>query len=91
MGAATDYWPTPTARDSKPRGPSEMNRRSPGLSALAFYPTPRTSRTGDADNHGKMPQEFRSGMLNPRWVEWLIGLPIRWARLEPSETESYRR
>ena len=29
------------------------------------------------------------GQLNPRWVEWLMGLPIGWTALEPLATESY--
>jgi len=26
------------------------------------------------------------GMLNPTWVEWLMGFPIGWTDLEDSET-----
>ena len=28
------------------------------------------------------------GQLNPTWVEWLMGFPIGWTDLEPSETPS---
>ena len=27
------------------------------------------------------------GQLNPTWVEWLMGFPIGWTDLEPSETQ----
>lgn len=30
------------------------------------------------------------GMLNPRWVEWLMGLPIGWLSLEPLAMGSYQ-
>ena len=29
-----------------------------------------------------------NGPLNPAWVEWLMGFPIGWTDLEPSETQS---
>ena len=31
------------------------------------------------------------GQLNPRWVEWLMGLPIGWVSLELLATESYQQ
>lgn len=31
------------------------------------------------------PEEL-NGALNPDWVEWLMGFPIGWTALEPSET-----
>jgi len=27
-----------------------------------------------------------SGQLSPTWVEWLMGFPLGWTDLEPSET-----
>ena len=30
----------------------------------------------------------RAGALNPTWVEWLMGFPIGWTALRPSETPS---
>ncbi len=82
-------FPTPTTRDTESRGPAEANGNSPGLSFKVQYPTPRANKWGPPDSHGKVPEEFRGGMLNPRWVEWLMGIPIGWTRLEPLETESY--
>ena len=31
------------------------------------------------------------GSLNPTWVEWLMGFPLGWTALEPSETPSSRK
>jgi hypothetical protein len=32
-----------------------------------------------------------NGGLNPTWVEWLMGFPLEWTVLEPSETPSSRK
>lgn len=32
-----------------------------------------------------------TGKLNPTWVEWLMGFPLGWTDLEPSETQSSRK
>ena len=88
--AETDSWPTPAARDAKDSGrePSQWERHTPGLSIQVQpdWPTP-----GGADSHGQMPEEFRGGRLNPRWVEWLMGIPIGWTSSEPLATGSYRQ
>jgi hypothetical protein len=66
-------YPTPTARLGTPRGPQAKR-----------YTDPR--RSNDLDDavahHGD------SGQLNPTWVEWLMGFPLGWTDLEPSETPS---
>ena len=31
-------------------------------------------------------RETVSGQLNPQWVEWLMGFPVGWTELNPSET-----
>lgn len=30
---------------------------------------------------------FDNGFVNPEWIEWLMGLPIGWTELKPSETQ----
>lgn len=37
------------------------------------------------------PQKPAGGALNPPWVEWLMGFPIGWTGLKPSETPSSRK
>lgn len=72
-GTLTDamrMWPTPTAR-AAPDCASERDRNSPSLSAIASHHAPTTT-TGGSD--GKV--------LNPRFVEALMGLPNGW--LTPS-------
>ena len=55
-------------------------------------PTPTVQ---DAENNGGPSQANRNtpplnsgagGSLNPNWVEWLMGYPVGWTDLEPSET-----
>ncbi|NBO26689.1 MAG: hypothetical protein EBU96_07875 [Actinobacteria bacterium] len=36
-------------------------------------------------------KDGQSGSLNPEFVEWLMGYPIGWTALSPSEMQSYRK
>jgi hypothetical protein len=72
---AVRMWPTPNARDYK---------GSPGQGSR------------DAGGHqSSLPASVKasegSGSLNPTWVEWLMGFPLGWTALEPSETPSSRK
>jgi hypothetical protein len=51
---------------------------------------PRT-HTPRKVHHGRQLANEVGGLLNPTWVEWLMGFPIGWTDLEPSETRSSRR
>ena len=85
-------YPTPQSRDYRTGERERAERPQRNLNdVVAMWPTPRASRTGGADSHGVLPPEFRGGKLNPRWVEWLMGVPIGWLALEPLEMESYRQ
>lgn len=95
-GLATfvSLFPTPTATNTKAvhmRGSDKGKARE----ARSYLPTPTCN---DAKNSTLPPsQEKRDGMagylmrsgessggqLNPDWVEWLMGWPIGWTRLEP--------
>ena len=68
------YWPTPMARDWKERG------TSPGVQA-------RKSPCLPAAVQIAAPQA--GGLLNPRWVEWLMGWPIGWTSCEPLEMAKF--
>lgn len=69
--------------------------------AVVMWPTPRADSamaatiTEDADPNRypnletvlkKRNPSVVGGHLNPTWVEWLMGFPIGWTDLEPSET-----
>jgi DNA (cytosine-5)-methyltransferase 1 len=97
-------WPTPHgfSPDGLSNGPSgnelgrAVNRR--------MIPTPKlpsgggqTLRTTPGGGIRKLEdwvsadQGQNTGSLNPMWVEWLMGCPLGWTVLEPSETPLSRR
>ena len=76
LPAAFDTWPTPVAspnenRDTKRRPSQAAGKRGKTLAAEAN----ESIRPGGGVGH-----------LNPTWVEWLMGFPLGWTVLAPSET-----
>jgi hypothetical protein len=68
-------WPTPTARDWKD-GRKPYERKKNGEATQ--------------DTLGRVlaaSGETANGLLNPTWVEWLMGFPIEWTALNHSETQ----
>ena len=79
----SDYirmWPTPQARDAQGR-----STPMPDLAANRYAQGKRCLE--DAVSLAGSP----GGMLNPTWVEWLMGFPLGWTDLEASETPSSPR
>ena len=68
-------WPTPAARDYKDFGPNVDYQKVAAKSKLAGVVM---------INQQDYPAQ-QSGSLNPDWVEWLMGVPIGWTDLPPSE------
>lgn len=64
---SSESWPTPTANEDAAGTP---NGKMQGM--LGNHPYVR----------GETPEEWKQGSLNPDWVEWLMGWPIGWTRLE---------
>lgn len=100
--AEAGLWPTPSASLGKHGGlvtPSKAREGGTLIEALSArtWPTPTVQ---DSANNGGPSQHLRNslplnaavgGALNPPWVEWLMGFPIGWTALEPSETPSSPR
>lgn len=95
--AARTAWPTPTVRLAKNGDcPSERERKTPNLNAaVRMFPTPTTQ---DAANNGGPSQSERNtpplnaivgGLLNPDWVEWLMGWPVGWTDTTRDDVESH--
>ena len=100
-GAGLPLWPTPTAMDA--RGLDRNLRkdatgeRSILLSQkVAMFPTP-TARDYKSPDLNQESERFSQktelnsavgGLLNPTWVEWLMGFPLGWTDLSASETPS---
>jgi DNA (cytosine-5)-methyltransferase 1 len=73
-------FPTPTVDDSKNNGnKSQFNRKSNGKPRALNLNAEVVARDKDL-NPG-------DGVLNPNWVEWLMGFPIGWTDLKDSETQ----
>ena len=77
VGQVRGMFPTPRARDG--------NCGPPG--------SPSSIHNAEGDYLDGVVQETsqESGRLNPEWVEWLMGFPIGWTALEPSETQLSHR
>jgi hypothetical protein len=89
--AREELWPTPNAADGKGGriSPDETilsGRRPSGAKAQR---TLREAVRRDDLAGGSPPP--KAGALNPTWVEWLMGFPLGWTALRPSETPSSRR
>jgi len=86
--------------------PSELARKSPGLGAQVKWATPNASDGRKWSNQSLeqrkakglkvrlttqvSPQGGSGGLLNPTWVEWLMGWPIGWTALQPLEMAKFR-
>jgi len=96
LPAAAMYWPTPTARDyrSGSRSVEGWQKRladSRGWQlndVVARFPTPTANRRSGLQSHGV---NVILGLLNPMWVEWLMGFPAGWTALSSSATASSRK
>ena len=75
LPAAVNMFPTPTASDADKWSHQSMAYRIEKRQQVRL-PT-YVSPEGGA-----------GGSLNPNWVEWLMGYPVGWTDLEPSETQS---
>jgi len=78
--ARAESWPTPNSRDWKDSGAKQGARKSPNLGTAVH-------RAGDEPESPAR----TGGQLNPTFVEWLMGFPLGWTVLEPSEIPSSRR
>ncbi len=101
-GSESLSWPTPRTSDTNGaglHGDGGMDLRT----AVTMWPTPTAncidmdtmerSRTAGyvrkAMKEAGQPYQTKvSGVLNPTWVEWLMGFPLGWTALEPSEMPS---
>ena len=64
--------------------PTRSDYRSPNLN-----PSKSGQKIEPASGHA-LPAKV-GGLLNPTWVEWLMGWPIGWTELKPLETDKYRQ
>ena len=93
LSSAVKMWPTPTSRDYKD-GSAAACRNVPvnGLLGRAVHQdrllTTPTASDAVGTHGGGNSRSLRTdagGQLNPTWVEWLMGFPIGFTELNPSE------
>lgn len=100
-GSAFGLWPTPTASLGTkggritPRKGREGGTLIEAVSARSFAtPTARDWRSGKAsqatmERNSRPLSEQVGGLLNPTWVEWLMGWPLGWTALQPLEMDKF--
>jgi hypothetical protein len=90
-------WPTPTVCGNYNRkGLSETS--GDGLAtAVSKWPTPTAHNAKETDapsEHSRNTPTFAAqagGILNPTWVEWLMGWPLGWTDLKPLEMDKFQQ
>jgi len=97
------FWPTPQASDNRPRATQKSTARRIQMgkqisleASVRMFPTP----TAHNYKEGAYPAEGRrntptlawiaGGVLNPMWVEWLMGWPMGLTDLKPLETARFQ-
>ena len=85
--AAVRQWPTPISRDVKSGAVSNetLMRNSRPLSEVAIY----SLQAPPSEIDGQKSPKTCNPQLNPRFVEWLMGMPHGWTDCEHLETESF--
>lgn len=93
-------WPTPRANDSQKRGDFDVLNPRNGLpAAVRRVPTPSAHDGKGSSKPGQRRRQLTDpamgvidpgGLLNPMWVEWLMGWPIGWTDLQHLEMARYQ-
>ena len=92
--SARTTWPTPTVCGNYNRKGASATSGDGLATVVAKFQTPNTNGMDGGSNSRKATlkrgQEVLSGgALNPTWVEWLMGWPLGWTALKPSETARF--
>lgn len=96
VAIASGSWPTPRATDGDHGGRVTPRKGREGgnlVSARTQWATPTVkgnyNRAGSSPKSGDGLATQVGGVLNPTWVEWLMGFPAEWTALEHSEIRLY--
>ena len=92
-------WPTPTVCGNYNRKGASATSGDGLATAVKTWPTPRCQMTRpvkarkeyEAGHNGNLEEVVAltgvTGVLNPTWVEWLMGWPLGWTDLKPLGTD----
>lgn len=98
---AMDLWPTPTVCGNYNRK-GASSKSGDGLATAVKFRTPNASDGFKWSNQTQAEREAKGqqvrlghqlgagGLLNPDWVEWLMGWPIGHTALKPLETAKFQ-
>ena len=81
LADAVKLWPTPTRRDYKGANSEQGLTRNDGKSRMDQLPNAVAFA----------PMQQIGGQLNPTWVEWLMGWPLKWTDLKPLATDKFQQ
>jgi hypothetical protein len=98
-------WPTPTVKGNYNRK-GASKKSGDGLATAVMWRTPNASDATKWSNQSMAdrlakgqqlrlntqvsPEGGKGGLLNPDWIEWLMGWPIGWTALQPLEMDRFR-
>lgn len=92
-GKSQELWATPTQHGNHNRKGASKHSGDGIATQVQNWPTPREAMSRDTDHDrgkGNLGEKVQSkGMvLNPNWVEQLMGLPVGWTQIETESTGS---
>jgi hypothetical protein len=100
--ARFNLWPTPTVCGNYNRKGASKTSGDGLATAVQMHPTPcardhrgvhrseRSQERRQESKRGVPLNEHVGGLLNPTWVEWLMGWPIGWTALQPLGMDRFR-
>jgi len=86
--SSSSAWPTPTASESRDQGTNWKSLREKDKGGRVLRRIASLSYNGRLDPPNRSKTENHRGLLNPEWVEMLMGFPINWTGSDRSETLS---
>jgi hypothetical protein len=90
-------WPTPMSSEYKANKNYRPGRQNGLAQAVMKWPTPTAHNAKETDapsEHSRNTPTFAAqagGILNPTWVEWLMGFPLGWTDLKPLEMDKFQQ
>lgn len=90
--ARFNLWPTPSVCGNYNKKGASKNSGTGLSTAVKMWATPRVFMHKDStkDRGRSNLGEQVGGQLNPTWVEWLMGWPLEWTDLKPSEMAKFQ-
>lgn len=85
------------SRGTRKRGKKQVKRKIFPTPMTKDYRSPRNTTLKDGSpqvnaNRERSPTltDIAGGVINPKWIEWMMGVPIGWTELKPWVTEWFR-